>query len=285
MKLGVLGWILGDLTDVDYRKVRWLTEQGFHGSGAHLTVPAETVSATTAATVRALFDDHPLDLFQLWGPYPCIISADESARRAGVAGARALVKLAARMGVPGTGVRPTSLNPRGDWWPHRDNHSAETEERFVRSLREILETAHDYGVTIILEMHQLTVLDSAQRIRRVIERVESDRVKVNLDTVNFVTDLRTAFNPAPMINEMFDVLGPYVDTVHVKDFYLEDRFVLHIAETLPGTGIMDLDTVLRRTQALLPDGYAVIEHLPPNLIPVAAKNLAERIRALGLPLG
>jgi sugar phosphate isomerase/epimerase len=285
MKIGVLGLIMSDLTDVDYNKIRRAVELGFHGVGAHLTVPAAVVSDKTAAAVKAVIADQNVDFLQLWGPYPCIITPDEQARQAGVAQARDIVKLAAKMGVPGAGVRPTSLSPRGEWWPHRDNHTPETEERFLKSLMEILETAAEYDLNLVLEMHQTTVLDSPQRIRRIIESTGSNRVKVNLDTVNFVTDLQTAFNPTPMINEFFDLLGPYIDTVHVKDFYLEDHFVVHISETVIGTGMMDLDTVLRRSQQLQPNGYVIIEHLPLPLIPLAKRNLDQKIKALGLPVG
>ncbi len=283
MKLGLLGLIVSDLTDVNSNKIRWAAGLGFHGLGAHLTVPANTVSADTAATVKSVFADQGLEFLQLWGPYPCIISPDEGMRQAGVAGAREIVKLAAKMGVPGAGVRPTSLNPHGDWWPHPDNHSQETEDRFAQSLAEIVETAGDYGVNIILETHITTVLNSPQRIKRIIDQTGSDRIKVNLDPVNFVGDLAAAFNPTPVIEEQFEVLGPYIDTVHVKDFYLEDRFILHLSETIPGTGMMDLDTVLQRTQALSPDMYAIIEHLPVDQIPLAKQNLMRRIDALGLP--
>jgi sugar phosphate isomerase/epimerase len=285
MKIGVLGLIVGDLTDVDYNKIRWAAELGFHGVGAHLTVPADSVSAETVATVKSVIADQNIDFLQLWGPYPCLISPDERVRQAGVAQAREIVKLAARLGVPGSGVRPTSLNPKGEWWPHPDNFAPETEDRFVESLKQILITADEYGINIILETHQTTVLNSAQSIRRVIERTDSDRVKVNLDPANFVTDLQTAFNPAPVINELFDVLEPYIDTVHVKDVYLEDRFIVHISETVVGTGLMDLATVLRRAQAVRPDGYVVIEHLPVNLIPLAKRNLDQKIEELGLPVG
>jgi sugar phosphate isomerase/epimerase len=285
VKLGLLGLIESDLTDVDHNKIRWAAELGFHGLGAHLTVPAATVSDETALTVKSVIADQGLEFLQLWGPYPCIISPDERMRQAGVAAAREIVKLAARMGVPAAGVRPTSLNPRGDWWPHPDNDSLETEDRFVQSLREILETADDYNVTIILETHITTVLNGPQRIKRVIERAESARVKLNLDPANFIGDLTTAFNPTPVINELFDVLGPFTATVHVKDFYLEDRFVLHISETIPGTGMMDLDTILRRTQALSPDMYAIIEHLPVNQIPQAKRYLMQKIQELSLLLG
>ena len=285
MKLGLLGLIESDLTDVDYNKIRWAAELGFHGLGAHLNVPASAVSDKTAQTVKSVIADQGMEFLQLWGPYPCIITPDETVRQAGVDGVREIIRLVAKMGVPGAGVRPTSLNPRGDWWPHPDNHRPETEDRFVISMREILETAEEFDIDIILEAHVTTVLDSPQRIKRVIERTGSERVRLNLDPANFIGNLDTAFNPTPLINELFDSLGPFTDTVHVKDYYLEDRLIVHISETITGEGINDLDTILRRTQALSPDMYAIIEHLPLSQIPQAKRNLTRKINSLGLPLG
>ncbi len=285
MKIGLLGLIASDLTDVTYEKLRWAAELGFHGLGAHLTVPAGSIEEAVVERVRAAFAQQSLEFLQVWGPYPCIIARDEEARRRGVAGAREIVKLAARLGVPGAGVRPTSLNPRGDWWPDPDNFLPETEDRLVRSLDEILETAEECGVEVVLEAHQTTTLYSAEAIRRVIERTGSQRLTLNLDPCNFIADLRTAFQPAPMIDELFDVLGEYIATVHVKDYYLEDRFVLHISETVIGTGIMDFATVLRRAHQARPGGYVVIEHLPVSLIPLAKRNLTAKIQELGLPIG
>jgi sugar phosphate isomerase/epimerase len=285
MKIGLLGLVWSDWTDVDYNRIRFAAELGFHGVGAHLTVPARAITDELAAHVKSVYDAQNMPLLQVWGPYPCIISPDEAVRRAGVEGARDLVRLAARMGVRESGVRPTSLNPRGDWWPHPDNYKPETEERLVRSLVEILETAEECDVDIILETHVTTTLNTPQTIRRIIERAGSKRLRLNLDPCNFVADLQIACNPAPMINEIFDVLGDYISTVHVKDYYLEDRFTVHIAETVLGTGMMDFDTVLRRAQAARPDGYVVIEHLPINLIALAKRNLTDKIRTLGIPLG
>lgn len=285
MKIGLLGLIMSDLTDVDYNKIRFAAELGFHGLGAHLTAPADTISDATAANVRSIITDQNLEFLQVWGVYPSIVSADEAVRKAGVAGAREIVKLTAKMGVPGSGVRPTSINPRGDWWPHPDNYKPETEDRLVQSIKEIVQTGEDYGIDIILETHVTTTLDSATSIKRVIDRVGSKRLKLNLDPANFMGSLRTIFNPAPTINEIFDVLGPYIDTVHVKDVHLEDRFIVHISETVIGTGIMDLDTVLRRAYQWNPHGYVIIEHLPVSLIPLAKRNLNAKIQNLGIPLG
>ena len=168
MKIGLLGLIWSDWTDVDYNKIRWAAELGFHGVGAHLTVPASTISDELAAHVKKTFAEQNMPFLQVWGPYPCIISPDESIRKAGVEGARDLVKMAAKLGVRESGVRPTSLNPRGDWFPHRDNFKPEAEDRLVKSLIEILQTAEDNNIDIVLETHITTTLNSAHTIRRVI---------------------------------------------------------------------------------------------------------------------
>jgi sugar phosphate isomerase/epimerase len=282
MRFGVLGVIWSDWTDVTYESVAFARELGFSGMGAHLTVPAATISDEVAANVRRCIDGNNLDFFQLWGPYPTIITADDEVRRAGVEGICDVVRLAARIGVPEVGVRPTSHNPRGDWWPHPENHSRASEDRLVQSISEALEVAVPTGVNIVLEVHATSTLDTPERVKRVIERTDPEHVLVNIDTVNYVRDLPTAFDPTPMINEFFDVLGPHCSTVQIKDYYLEDRFVVHISETIPGTGMLDIDTVLRRTEALSPDMYAVIEHLPVGQIGLAKKNLTARAKALGI---
>jgi sugar phosphate isomerase/epimerase len=282
MRFGVLGVIWSDWTDVTYGSVAFAREIGFSGMGAHLTVPASTISDEVAANVRACIDANGLEFLQVWGPYPTIIGADEEERRRGVEGASEIVRLAARLGVPESGIRPTSHNPRGDWWPHPENHSQASEDRLVRSIDEVLEVAVPAGVDIVLEKHATSTLDSAERVKRVIERTDPSHVKVNIDPANFVQDLRTAFDPTPMIDELFDVLGEHCATVHVKDFDLEDRFIVHISETIPGCGMMDLDTVLRRTAALGTDVFAIVEHLPLGQIAQARQYLGERARELGI---
>ena len=161
MRFGALGIIWSDWSDVTYESVAVARELGFRGIGAHLTVPASTIGEAVAANVRACIAGNDLEFIQLWGPYPSIISPDEEVRRAGVEGARDVVRLAARLGVREAGVRPTSHNPRGDWWPHPENHSQASEDRLVRSLEEeVVEVAAELGVTVVLEAHATSTLDS-----------------------------------------------------------------------------------------------------------------------------
>ncbi|MCK6579492.1 MAG: sugar phosphate isomerase/epimerase [Anaerolineae bacterium] len=285
MKIGLLGLFTSDLTDVTYDRLRFAADLGFHGVGAHISVPASAISDQTADNARSVFADQGMPFLQLWGPYPCIISPDERVRKAGVAGAQDIARLAAKMGITESGVRPTSLSPRGDWYPHGDNYTSQTEDRLVQSLIEILQVAEDLGVDIVLETHVTTTLNTPETIKRVIERTGSKHLKINLDPCNFVGDLPTAFNLEPMLNHLFDLLAPYIATVHLKDFMLEDRLVVHITETVIGTGLMDFDTILMRLHQTNPNAYGVIEHLPLGLIPLAKRNLTQKVRDLGLPLG
>lgn len=284
MKIGLLGLISSDLTDVNYYKMRFAKELGFHGVGAHLNCPAETVSDQTAKNARSAFDDLGLDFIQLWGPYPCIIGEDETIRQEGIRQAQNIIKLASKLGVTESGVRPTSLNPSGAWSPHKDHYKPEVEDRLVDSLKEILKVAEDYGIDLILEAHVATPLRSSAAIKRIIERTESKRMKLNLDSVNYVGDFATAYDPSHMINEMFDLVGEYTATIHVKDFYLEDRLTMHVSETVIGTGMMDLETVLKRSYEWNPNGYLVIEHLPIALIPMAKRNLTELCHQYDIPI-
>ncbi len=100
---------------------------------------------------------------------------------------------------------------------------------------------------------------------------------MNIDLCNFVTDLRTAFDPAPMICEQFALLAEFGDTVHFTDYYLENRLVVHVAKTVIGTGMMDWDTLLIEAQRAQPDGWLMVEHLPVSMISMAKTNLSERL--------
>jgi sugar phosphate isomerase/epimerase len=130
----------------------------------------------------------------------------------------------------------------------------------------------------------ISPLDSPERIERVFERTESPWVKLSLDPVNFVADFRTLYNTKQLINHLFNVVGPYTIAAHVKDVYAEDRLVVHISETVPGDGMFDFDTFFPRFEALLPDGYALIEHLPASLVPQAVAFVKDKLAELGIPI-
>ena len=285
MRLGLAGAaMLRDLALVDDRRVAALAELGVAGVGTHYQGDPATLSRDVLRRASDVFAAHGIAIVQSWGWQQPLVSPDEETRRAAARTLGHAVRVAADLGAQSVLSGPGSRNPRGAWWPHPDNHSQGAEDALVRSLREVVGACELYGVPIALECHVTSTLDSAARVRRVLDRVGSPWIKVSLDPVNFIRDLPTLWDTTTLINELFDTLGPAVAAAHIKDVYAEDRLVVHISETVPGDGVFDFATFFRRFEELLPGGYGLVEHLPESLIPQALAFCQQKLRELGLPV-
>lgn len=283
MRLGVAGAIVPrDLASLDHRRVARIAELGFTGVGTHFQGDPATLPRETLHEARDLFAAHGIAIVQSWGWQQPLVSDDEPTRRAAARTLGHAVRVAADLGAQSVLSGPGSRNPRGPWHPHPQNHSQGAEDALVRSLTEAAEACEEYGVPIALECHVTSTLDSVARVRRVLDRVGSPWIKVSLDPVNFIPDFPTLWNTTPLLNDLFDTLGPDIAAAHIKDVYAEDRLVVHISETVPGDGHLDFDTFFRRFDALLPDGYGLVEHLPDSLVPQAAAYVRQKLRDLGL---
>lgn len=232
--------------------------------------------------LKEFLDDGGLRAAQANALYESLVSPDRALRRRGVAGVQRMCQVARRLDACFLYVRPGSLNPNGHWWPHPDNHKAETIDRLVQSLKEIVRVAESEGVWLGIEGHVVSPLDTPERVREVIEQVGSPALRFNADPVNFVGTLRDVYDSAPLLNRLFDVLGPHTVSAHAKDVDVEDRHVLHIREVVIGEGRLDQETFLRRFEAACPDGFVLIEHLPDDLVPKAKAALDAAAQRAGL---
>ncbi|MDE0609519.1 MAG: sugar phosphate isomerase/epimerase [Anaerolineaceae bacterium] len=257
---GVDDWFSGWL-NVDEQVVGELVALGFSGMGMHYPGDPLEQPLAEAMRTRQLLQDSGIELVQFWGAYPSIISRDESVRRAGLQVCRHVIQRAGELGAHMASLRPTSMYDGYQWAPHADNFLPETEERLVRSLAEIGEAAAQFGVPVAMECHLTTTLGEPAKIRRIIERSNPDWIGVNADVVNFVKDLDSVYNTTAVIDNFFDELGPCIRSAHLKDVTVGEQLVLHIEEAVPGTGLLDWDRLFRRFEALMPEGYVLIEHL------------------------
>jgi sugar phosphate isomerase/epimerase len=274
MRVGVCdGPLPFDLDAVDDRVAAKIEELGFTGVGAHFgygqgLAPAD-LTPGACERVREVLAARGIEIVQLWGWEPNLIHPDAAQRARDIARLSEATRVAADLGAPIVLCGSGSGNPRGAYWPHPLNHTPAAMDRLVDSLRRVAPGAADRGVVIALECHCATTLDTPERVRAVLEAVGSPAVRVNLDPVNFLADLPTLFDTAPLLDRVFDQLGPFAVSGHVKDAYAEERLVVHISETLLGDGVFDVRGYLERFEAALPDAYVFVEHLPEELVPRA----------------
>jgi len=281
MRPGVVGLLPGRPAEITAEHARRLRETGFTGASVQIQDP-DTFKADDLSHARTLLAAEGVRVAQANANYVALVHPDEGQRAAGVQQARRACRAARILDAVYLLIRPGSLNPSGNWRPHRDNHSEATRERLIDSLRQVCSAAEVEGVTIGLECHVISPLDSPRKVRQVIEAVGSPALKYNCDPVNFVGSFPEAYDTASVVREIFAELGQYVVSAHVKDLCLGERLVVHIDECAPGEGIFDLDTFVRLFEQHLPDGYALIEHLPDAKIPSAKAALDGVLARIGI---
>jgi sugar phosphate isomerase/epimerase len=287
MRIGVAeGPMPYGLDEVDERLGAKLADLGFTGVFAHLGYGSNLepggLDLERCRRARDVLAAYGVRIVQSWGWNANLVHPDPDERRRQVARLGDALRVAQALGADGVTLGCGSHNPRGGYWPHRRNHTHEAQERLVSSLRESAALADGLGMVIALECHVLTTLDAPERVEQILEAVDSPTVRVNLDPVNFVGDLATLWNSAALVDRVFDHLGGYAVSGHVKDVYPEDRLVLHLSETMPGDGEFDLRHYLERFEELLPDGYLFVEHLPEELVPQAKQKLDGLLAELGI---
>jgi sugar phosphate isomerase/epimerase len=263
LRLGVAGGPLPrDPTQVDETLARQLRGLGVRVLTTHFQPSPEEV-ARHAGRVRETLAEQGISIVQATGynpqfthPDDTLLSVELDRLRRAFEAARLL---GAEMIISGCG----SHHATHFYGPHADNHTLETRERLVASLRRVAPWAEDAGVTLALECHVTTALDTPEHIREVVQGVESPWVRANFDPVNLLGDLPKVWHNAEAMRHMWRTLGAcYTKSAHIKDVRADPEFVVHISEAPPGQGLLDLDAYFEVVAHLGEDTALIVEHLP-----------------------
>jgi len=276
MRLGVVG-MCSDFRTLNQEEIEAIQELKFTGVSYHFAssnIPL--VSPNEITQCRHLLDKAQLDLVQFGITYgECLFDPRTSVREAAIESVNCGMSVAKKLGAFHYLFRPGSLNPDGAWTSHRDNHLPESMERLIETLKPIAENAEREALTLVMETHAVSIMDSPETCREVVEKVGSDRLRIVMDFVNHFQTLRQVYESEARLNHIFDVMGPVAPMAHIKDIRVENGLVLHLNEEVPGEGELELDVALKRFDGLYPDGYGLIEHLPLEKIPLANANVRE----------
>ncbi len=268
MYCAIGGMMPKTMPEVDSAVLAPIKRLGFTGECWSFEEPME-VSLEEVDRFRSTMAEGGVELVQVSAIHPDLVHPEESQRQAGIEAMQRMCLIASRAGAHLLYVRPGSLNPRGPWYPHPQNRHPHVMERLIDSLKELVKAAEQHAVLLSMEGHVLSPLYSVERVKEVIEAVDSETLRFNADPVNLVGGIPEAYDTTSVVNHLFDVLGPFIVAAHIKDFECQDRLVLHLDETVLGDGLLDQVTFLRRMQEACPEGYVIIEHLDDEDIPRA----------------
>lgn len=146
--------------------------------------------------------------------------------------------------------------------PHQDNFTEAAFDAVVEWVRQVLDEVRPRSAKLTLEMSPWTILDGPEVYLRLLHAINRPGLAVHLDPANAVRDARLYFSSSALVNQCFDLLGPWIVSCHAKDV-LQNPYPATVAlhEVLPGRGILDYRTILRRIEQVSPDMPLIIEHL------------------------
>lgn len=118
-------------------------------------------------------------------------------------------------------------------------HSEEAYQRVLSSIREVVSEARKYGVCVGIEGVHCYVIDSPKMMKRLVDDLDSDNVKVIFDPVNYL-NIDNYKEQDKMINEMFELLANKICAFHAKDFLVDNG---EFKRAIPAFGMLNYQLI------------------------------------------
>lgn len=144
---------------------------------------------------------------------------------------------------------------------------------FIRNLARLVEVAESCDVNIGIEPVCSGTVCSPQIMRRVIDDIRSDKVKVILDLSNLLT-VEAIPSQRKILDDSFELLGDRIWAVHLKDFAVSEGKKQFAP---PTKGLMDIPYLFEQMSFMERKPDVILDNLPLELYAEAVKDLAELI--------
>ena len=190
------------------------------------------------------------------------LSKNDAERRAAMEYAKSQLALADEFGA-GCCVNILGSRSETAW----DGFSAENYDKdvyamAVDSIREIIDAVNPRHTYYSIETMPWMLPDSPEAYLKLIRDVARDGFAVHLDYVNMINCPERYCRSTEFIKHCFDLLGPFICSIHGKDVLMEETYTTVIRETMPGKGTLDYPKILDMVDKLGPDMPFFVEHLP-----------------------
>lgn len=132
------------------------------------------------------------------------------------------------------------------WGLIEQSHSDEWYNYLIENMRPIIKEAESLGVTVGIEPVYGGTIYSPQRMKQMLDEINSPALGVILDVSN-LTAVETRHMQREMINDSFDLFGDKIKAIHLKDFsFCDDKKSFEIA----GTGELMTGLIFERIKKL-----------------------------------
>ena len=259
----------------DAVRAHGLAATQFNLSVAGLPSMPDSIPAELADRVRAAARARDLDIAAVSGTFN-MAHPDRHERARGL---RRLDVLAGACGALGTGVVTlcTGTRDRDDMWRrHADNTTTDAWRDMRDTIVAAIAIAERHDVVLAIEPEVGNVVHSPAAARRLLDDIESARLRVVIDAANLFdaedTSRRIA-NSEEVLTEAFDLLAGDIVLAHAKDVTAEGSFAA------AGRGDVDWERYLTLLDASGYTGALVMHGLDEADVAGSTTFLAEHLNA------
>jgi sugar phosphate isomerase/epimerase len=210
----------------------------FNMACAGLPSMPDQIDPALATTIRHELAARGIGMAAVSGTFN-IIHPDLEQRRAGMRRLRVLAAACHDLGTTVITLSTGTRDPENMWRRHPDNDTPDAWRDTIAALREAVQIAEEYAVTLAFEPEVTNVVDSAAKGRRLLDEIGSPQLKVVMDGANLfhAGDLPRM---REVLEKAFALLGNDIVLAHAKDLS-RDGDAGHEAA---GTGQLDYDLYL-----------------------------------------
>lgn len=190
-----------------------------------------------------------------------VFSLDESEREEARQRALAQLRLADEIGAD------CAVNVAGTWggpiWDggYPENYGKDAWNAIVWYIRDLIDTVKPKHTTYSIEAMPWMYPTGPDEYLRMMRDVDRAEFSCHLDVVNMINCPERYFFSGDFLEEVFDKLGDYVRSCHLKDIRLREELTFQLQEVACGEGTLDIGKYISLAHKCDPDMPMIIEHL------------------------
>lgn len=202
----------------------------------------DAIALDVAEAISRAARKHDISICGVSGTFN-MIHPNPDERRRGIERLEVIARSADAIGTDLITLCTGTRDPEDRWRGHPDNATPEAWRDLCVVMSEAVAIAETHHVRLAVEPELANVVSSATLAQRLVDELQSDRIRVVLDPANLF-DVRTPDTQHRLVSEAIDQLADLIIVAHAKDRTPDGT------PTLPGTGVVDFDHYLAELERI-----------------------------------
>jgi len=171
-----------------------------------------------AKHIRDIFSKHNVNI-SILGCYINLAHPEDRELNELLDSFKEYIRFAREFGCSIIGTETGALNKEYVYGP--ENNTEEAFQRTLNSIKILVEEAEKFGVIVGIEGVAKHVINTPERMKRVLDNIKSNNLQVIFDPVNLINE-ENYEKQDEIVKKSFELFGDRIVAIHAKDYVYED---------------------------------------------------------------